>query len=72
MGCLKNVTRSIFLTVVIVGFVAFGGSDFIWTNELSGARFEQTKEDAEWYIHLIAEKQNIDKIVVKEVEITIL
>lgn len=51
---------------------SFGGSDFIWTNELSGARFEQTKEDAEWYIHLIAEKQNIDKIVVKEVEITIL
>ena len=31
MGCLKNVTRSIFLTVVIVGFVAFGGNDFIKT-----------------------------------------
>ena len=31
MGCLKNVTRSIFLTVVIVGFVAFGGQDWIRT-----------------------------------------
>ena len=29
MGCLKNVTRSIFLTVVVVGFVAFGGQDWI-------------------------------------------
>lgn len=28
MGCLKNITRSIFLTVIIVGFVAFGGQDF--------------------------------------------
>ena len=31
MGCLKNVTRSIFLTVAIVGFLAFGGNDFIKT-----------------------------------------
>ena len=29
MGCLKNVTRALFLTVVIVGFMAFGGQDFI-------------------------------------------
>ena len=29
MGCLKNVTRSVFLTVVIVGFMAFGGQDWI-------------------------------------------
>lgn len=29
MGCLKNVTRAIFLTVVIVGFMAFGGQDWI-------------------------------------------
>ena len=29
MGCLKNVTRSIFLTVVIVGFVTFGGHDWL-------------------------------------------
>ena len=29
MGCLKNITRSIFLTVIAVGFVAFGGQDFI-------------------------------------------
>ena len=29
MGCLKNVTRSIFLTVFIVGFVTFGGKDWI-------------------------------------------
>ena len=29
MGCLKNVTRAIFLTVVIVGFVAFGGQDWV-------------------------------------------
>ncbi len=29
MGCLKNVTRSIFLTVIVVGFMAFGGNDFI-------------------------------------------
>lgn len=29
MGCLKNVTRSIFLTVVAVGFVAFGGQKWI-------------------------------------------
>ena len=29
MGCLKNVTRAIFLTVVVVGFMAFGGQDWI-------------------------------------------
>lgn len=29
MGCLKNFTRSIFLTVVAVGFIAFGGQNWI-------------------------------------------
>ncbi len=29
MSCLKNVTRAIFLTVVIVGFMAFGGQDWL-------------------------------------------
>ena len=29
MGCLKNITRSVFLTLVIVGFIAFGGQDWI-------------------------------------------
>lgn len=29
MSCLKNVTRSIFLTVVAVGFIAFGGQKWI-------------------------------------------
>ena len=29
MSCLKNVTRSIFLTIVAVGFIAFGGQDWI-------------------------------------------
>ncbi len=29
MGCLKNVTRAIFLTVVIVGFMAIGGQNYI-------------------------------------------
>lgn len=29
MGCLKNVTRAIFLTVVIVGFMAFGGQNWL-------------------------------------------
>ena len=29
MGCLKNVTRSIFLTVVAVGFIAIGGQKWI-------------------------------------------
>jgi hypothetical protein len=29
MGCLKNVTRSIFLTVIIVGFIALGGKDWL-------------------------------------------
>ena len=29
MGCLKNVTRAVFLTVIIVGFVAMGGKDWI-------------------------------------------
>lgn len=29
MGCLKNITRSIFLTVLIVGFIAFGGQDWV-------------------------------------------
>ena len=29
MGCLKNVTRALFLTVVVVGFMAFGGQDYI-------------------------------------------
>ena len=29
MGCLKNVTRAIFLTVVIAGFLAFGGQKYI-------------------------------------------
>ena len=29
MGCLKNLTRSIFLTILIVGFIAFGGQNWI-------------------------------------------
>ncbi len=29
MGCLKNVTRAIFFTVIIVGFMTFGGQDWI-------------------------------------------
>lgn len=29
MSCLKNVTRAIFLTVIIVGFVAIGGQNWI-------------------------------------------
>ena len=29
MSCLKNITRSIFLTIVAVGFIAFGGQDWI-------------------------------------------
>lgn len=29
MGCLKNVTRAIFLTIVIVGFMALGGQNWI-------------------------------------------
>lgn len=29
MSCLKNVTRALFLTVVVVGFMAFGGPDFL-------------------------------------------
>ncbi|MBR1424666.1 hypothetical protein IJ579_03795 [bacterium] len=29
MGCLKNITRAIFLTIIIMGFVAFGGKDWI-------------------------------------------
>lgn len=29
MGCLKNLTRSIFLTIIIVGFIAFGGQAWI-------------------------------------------
>jgi len=29
MGCLKNVTRALFLTVVVVGFMAFGGQDWL-------------------------------------------
>lgn len=31
MSCLKNVTRAIFLTAIIVGFVAIGGKDFLIT-----------------------------------------
>lgn len=29
MGCLKNLTRAVFLTVVIVGFVALGGQNWL-------------------------------------------
>ncbi len=29
MSCLKNLTRSVFLTIVVVGFVAFGGQQWI-------------------------------------------
>ena len=29
MGCLKNVTRAVFFTVVIVGFMALGGQNWI-------------------------------------------
>ncbi|MGN0030577.1 MAG: hypothetical protein ACI37Q_01320 [Candidatus Gastranaerophilaceae bacterium] len=29
MGCLKNVTRAIFLTVVVVGFMALGGQKYL-------------------------------------------
>ncbi|MBR1461264.1 hypothetical protein IJ596_06510, partial [bacterium] len=31
MSCLKNLTRSIFLTVVIVGFIALGGGKWLKT-----------------------------------------
>lgn len=31
MSCLKNLTRSIFLTVIIVGFIALGGGKWIKT-----------------------------------------
>lgn len=31
MGCLKNVTRAVFLTVVVMGFAAFGGKQWIVT-----------------------------------------
>ena len=31
MSCLKNLTRSIFLTIVIVGFIALGGGKWIKT-----------------------------------------
>ncbi len=30
MGCLKNVTRAVFLTVLIAGFIALGGKDMLW------------------------------------------
>ncbi len=29
MGCLKNLTRSIFLTIIIVGFIALGGGKWV-------------------------------------------
>ncbi len=29
MGCLKNITRSIFFTLLIVGFITFGGQSWI-------------------------------------------
>ena len=29
MGCLKNVTRAIFLTIIITGFVAIGGQRWL-------------------------------------------
>lgn len=29
MSCLKNVTRAVFLTIVIVGFMALGGQDWV-------------------------------------------
>jgi len=29
MGCLKNVTRAIFLTIIVVGFMALGGQNYI-------------------------------------------
>lgn len=29
MGCLKNVTRAVFLTLAIVGFMALGGQNWI-------------------------------------------
>lgn len=31
MSCLKNLTRSIFLTIVIVGFIALGGGKWVMT-----------------------------------------
>ncbi len=31
MGCLKNVTRAIFLTIIIMGFAAFGGREWLGT-----------------------------------------
>ena len=34
MGCLKNITRAIFLTVVTAGFIAFGGQKWI-KNEIN-------------------------------------
>jgi hypothetical protein len=49
-----------------------GGKFVNWVSEPSFARLERTKEDMEWFIHLIKEFECVDDILTKEVEITIL
>ena len=67
MGCLKNVTRAIFLTVVVVGFMAFGGQDYLKRvikdyNE----DFDNWKEIFTRFVDPKSKKQIIDKDIMAD------
>ncbi len=49
MGCLKNVTRAIFLTLAVVGFMAIGGQNYIklWVKNFISPSKEVVMERAQ-------------------------
>lgn len=59
MGCLKNITRSIFLTVIIVGFITFGGQS--WVKSLVGNFFNPSHDTILEKAQKIGDFSNIDK-----------
>ena len=59
MGCLKNITRSIFLTLLIVGFLAFGGQE--WIKNSFNNFFNPTKDTLLEKAQKVGDFSKIDK-----------
>lgn len=59
MGCLKNITRSIFLTLLIVGFIAFGGQN--WIKDTLNSFLHPSPESIMEKAQKVGDFSNIDK-----------
>ena len=59
MSCLKNLTRSIFLTIIIVGFIALGGGK--WLMGIINDYFHPTHDTILERAQKVGDFRNIDK-----------